>query len=213
MPVTYKLHYFPGRGRADFIRYILAYAEAQYEDVVISPDLEEWHKTTKKNYPMGVLPVLELEDGRKLGQSLAIARYLGTVHGLVSGDTFENAWGDQLVGAIEDTYPKYYGAYVMAALILKDVDKQKEAWEDMKTNAVIPLFEKFENFLGDKQWFCGKKLHWADLVIAEYVDRIDTIFEKGFVAPKFPRLYAHWKRVHELPAIKKYVEKRPQYIV
>lgn len=88
--------------------------------------------------PMGVLPVLELPDGRKLSQSLAIARYLGTVTGLqliikkvcmpnpnlgffpavglVSSDPFENAWGDQLVGAIEDIYPVHYSNYVMAKL-------------------------------------------------------------------------------------------------
>jgi len=159
---------------------------------------------------MGVIPVLELADGRQLSQSLAIARYLATLHGLVSTDAFENAWGDQLAGAVEDIYFKFYRPLYIAACVLKDDDKTKEAWEDMKTNALIPLFGKFEEFLGNKDWFCGKKIHWADLVIAEFVDRFEH-FEKGFVASKFPHLQAHWKRVHELPAIKKYVQKRPHY--
>jgi len=211
MPANYKFHYFPVRGRGDLIRYIFEYAGVQYEEITISPDLEEWNAKTKKTYPMGVLPLLELSDGRKLSQSLAIARYLATVHGLVSSDPFENAWGDQLVGALEDTYAKYFWPYAYATLVLKDVDKQKEAWNDMKTNCLTSLFGKLEEFLGDKQWFCGNKLHWSDLVIAEYVDRIESIYEKGFTQPKFPHLYAHCKRVHELPAIKKYVEKRPAY--
>jgi len=204
--VHYKIYYFPVRGRGDFIRYILHYADIPYEEVVTK--FEDWRTEWKDKMPMGVIPVLELEDGRQLSQSLAIGRYLAKKHGLVSDDDWENAWGDQLVGAIEDIYPRYYGPYVRATLIEKSEEKQKAAWEEMKTNGLPPLFGKLESFLGDKIWFCGKKIHWADLVIAEFVDRIETLFEKGFVAKNYPHLYAHRQRVNELPQIKKYIEKR-----
>jgi len=210
--VQYKLYYFPVRGRGDFLRYIFEYGNIPYEEITIKFDLAEWRSTTKQKMPMGVLPVLELEDGRQLSQSLAIARYLAKKHGLLSDDDFENAFGDQLACAIEDIYPKYYGPYVRATMLEKNEEKQKEAWQDMKTNGIGPLFEKLEAFLGVKTWFTGKKIHWSDLVIAEFVDRIETIFEKGFTA-KYPHLYAHYQRVHEIPQIKKYVEKRPQYPV
>jgi glutathione S-transferase len=209
--VHYKLYYYPVRGRGDFIRYILHYADIPYEDVVMK--IEDWRSTDKQKMPMGVIPVLELEDGRQLSQSTAIGRYLAKKHGLVSDDDFENAWGDQLVGAIEDIYPRYYGPYVRATLLDKSEEKQKAAWEEMKTNGLPPLFEKFESFLGDKVYFCGKKLHWADLVVAEFVDRIEQIFEKGFTQTKYPRLYAHCQRINELPQIKKYIEKRPKYFL
>jgi len=207
---NYKLHYFPVRGRGDFIRYILEYANVPYEEVFI--DFADWPKM-KPKMPMGVIPVLELANGQKLSQSLAIGRYLATLNGLVSDDAFENAWGDQLVLAIEDIYFQYYRPYVVATLVDKDESKQKEAWETLKTKAIIPLFEQFEKFLGDKTWFCGNKIHWADLVIAELVDRIEKIFQKGFTAPKYSKLYAHMKRVHELPNIKKYADVRPDYVL
>jgi len=165
----------------------------------------------KQKMPMHAVPVLELEDGRKLSQSLAIGRYLATKHGLMSEDMFENAWGDQLVGALEDIYPKFFLPLVLATVREKDEVKRKEAIENMMTNAITPLFEMLEKFLGDEQWFCGKKIHWSDLVVAELVDRVETVYEPGFTATKFPRLFGHRRRVHELPRLKKYIDKRPQY--
>ena len=75
--VHYKLYYFPGRGAAETIRQIFAVAKQDYEDIRISQD--EWPKH-KAEMPFGQMPVLE-EDGKQLGQSYAIARYLARKYG------------------------------------------------------------------------------------------------------------------------------------
>lgn len=51
-------------------------------------------------------------------------KYVARVLGLISTDPFENAWGDQLVGAVEDIYPIYYVDYVYAFLG-NDVEKAR----------------------------------------------------------------------------------------
>lgn len=99
----YKLHYFSGRMRAEFIRYILHYAGVRYEEVVLEWD--DWHanlKQSRSDYfmprghdrprnafltvlesPMGILPILEIkENGKKLTQSMAITRYLAKKRGM-----------------------------------------------------------------------------------------------------------------------------------
>jgi len=156
---------------------------------------------------MGVIPVLELSDGRQLSQSLAIGRYLAAEKGLLSHDSFENAWGDQLVGAIEDIYPIYYRPYVMAAMA-DDQEKKADALKTLNEKALQPLFDMLEKFLADKELFCGKKVHWADLVIAELVDRVESNFSKELVQ-SHPKLAAHATRIHNLPGLKEYIEKRP----
>jgi glutathione S-transferase len=199
----YRLYYFPGRGRAEFIRYILHFTNTPYEEVPIT--MQEWVTKYKREMPMGVVPVLELPDGRQLSQSLAIGRYLATVNDLISKDPFENAWGDQLVGAIEDIYPVYYYQYVMA-LFNKDDEKKREAVQELKDEALKPLFDRLENMLGQKEHFCGNKLHWTDFAVAELIDRVGSI-DKDFLK-SYPKLTEHSIRIHQLPNLRGYIENR-----
>jgi len=205
MAPQYKLYYFPIRMRAEFIRYIFAYTDTPYEEVTIG--FEEWFSTLKQKMPMHILPVLELSDGRQLSQSLAISRYLGTELGLISTVPYENAMGDQLVGAIEDIYPTYYRDYALAFLA-NDEGKKASTLQILKEKGFEPLFTTLEKFLGDKKWFCGGQVHWADVVIAELVDRVETNFDQQIVK-NHPKLAAHCKRIHENASLKKHVEKRP----
>jgi len=205
MPVQYKLYYFPLRGRCEFIRYIFAYANVPYNEVLI--EREDWFSTKKAEVPMAVIPVLELENGVQLSQSLAIGRYLATKFGLTSKDDLENAWGDQIAGAIEDIYRPYFRPWVLA-FYAKDEAKKKETWSELEQNGFIPLFNRLEKMLGDKTWFCGQNIHWSDLYVAELINRLDVCFDKKELVGNYPKLVAHSKRVHEIPNIKKYVQNR-----
>ncbi len=71
----YKLTYFDIRGRAEFIRWILAVASQPYVDNRV--DMNDW-QALKPKTPFGQLPVLEFldQDGNlvELAQSLAIGK-------------------------------------------------------------------------------------------------------------------------------------------
>ena len=80
---SYKLHYFNGQGRAEPIRMMLTHAKAEWRDMRIVFD--QWPKL-KPTAPNGKMPFLTLRDGSKLGESYAIGRYLGSVHGYYPAD-------------------------------------------------------------------------------------------------------------------------------
>lgn len=74
---AYKLHYFSSRGMGETIRQIFAVAKQDYEDVRYQLADFQQHKD---KFPFGQLPVLE-EDGKQLGQSGTIQRYLARKFG------------------------------------------------------------------------------------------------------------------------------------
>ena len=87
MAARYKLIYFNARGGAEFIRLIFAQAAVEYQDVRIEG--EQWPHL-KLQMPFGVVPVLEV-DGKLLGGSVVIGRYLAEQFGLGGDSDLENA--------------------------------------------------------------------------------------------------------------------------
>src|SRR5258706_10468036 len=104
------LVYFPVRGRAELIRYVLALAGVEYTEHPILKDGPLQHgrptdfaalKATGE-LPFDAVPVWEEPDGFRLAQSMAIVRYLGAAHGLAGKNPREFARCDQMIGAQED---------------------------------------------------------------------------------------------------------------
>ena len=94
-----KLVYFNTRGRAESIRYLLAYAGVDYEDVRLSR--EEWNSEVKPNIPFGQLPALYFND-TLITQSMAILRFLAREFNLAGQDNIEMGKADMLVHCLGD---------------------------------------------------------------------------------------------------------------
>ncbi|MES1917498.1 MAG: hypothetical protein MHM6MM_009213, partial [Cercozoa sp. M6MM] len=74
MPLT--LTYFNGKGRAELSRLVLALGGVEYVDQRIGVDGVPAWPAQKEEQPFGQLPVLTLENGTKIAQSVSIALYL-----------------------------------------------------------------------------------------------------------------------------------------
>ena len=118
-----KLVYFNLRGRAEAARFTLAQAGVDYEDVRVTR--EEWVKLKpgKKRvlpskrktfrhinfleYTFGQLPGLEYK-GEKIGQSMAITRFLGREFGLAGKDNWTQAKVDEVIDSVSDLINSKY---------------------------------------------------------------------------------------------------------
>ncbi|CAB0039887.1 unnamed protein product [Trichogramma brassicae] len=180
---NYKLIYFNARGRAEHIRYILAYAGLNYTDERIPK--ERWPEL-KKSMPFGQLPVLEI-NGQVIAQSNAIARYLARKHGLTGSDEWEAMLCDALVDSLGDLKLELLQFQKEDDLFKKEEKKAKFVKE------TIPFFlNKFEKTIGSNGGFAvGSSMFGA------------TALEK------YPALRGLKQRVHALPAIAEWIAKRP----
>ncbi|XP_073446056.1 hematopoietic prostaglandin D synthase [Dendrobates tinctorius] len=188
---NYKLTYFNFRGRAEIIRYLLAYTNTEFEDHRI--DYKDW-PAQKDEYPFGKLPVLEI-DGIVYYQSLAIGRFLAKKAGLTGKTDLDDLRLDALLDTIDD--------FISLFPWTGDEKAIKEYLD--KISSVISGLEKE---LGDNKWFAGEYVTWADLYWDICSDSIEY-YQSGYFKD-YPNLLSLKKRVKELPEIAAWIKRRPQ---
>jgi len=163
--------------------------------------------------PFGKLPVLVIDGREHIGQTNAIARYLAREYGLAGKTNIENARIDMLVDAMQDA--KDIAHNMNVAKFKVDPEKSKEAWKIYREETALPLFRRFTGFLKENTpspWFVGDSMTWADIVVAEVVERAESLHEAGFMKD-FPELKAHQERVYKTPGIAKRVATRPDSVM
>uniref|UniRef100_A0A915IHD4 Glutathione S-transferase n=1 Tax=Romanomermis culicivorax TaxID=13658 RepID=A0A915IHD4_ROMCU len=162
---------------------------------------------------MGQLPVLYI-DHKALGQSVAIARYVAREHGLVPSNHFLAAKADMLVDGLNDQYENV--KQFSMALMKGDAEETEKTWDTFRKHHLAGFLDMYENFLIENggKYFVGDHLCWADLIIAEQLDRW-LYFNKNdeSLFNNHKALLKHMKYIHELPNIKKYVANRPKTLM
>ena len=198
---TYKLTYFKARGAAELSRFIFAQAGVEYEDVRIDHG-EEW-AALKPTMPFGVLPVLEV-DGKKLGSSMTIARYLAETFGLAGENAFENAEITSIMDTVTDMV-KEVGKYWFGPEA-KSEELQKKLRDEVVPSK-LKLFEK-RSSTNENGWQFGGKLTWADFGI--YISLDWVIMTVGDdILKDYPSLTKLRASVEALPKIAEWIKNRP----
>ncbi|KAG1662030.1 Hematopoietic prostaglandin D synthase [Nymphon striatum] len=195
----YTITYFDAKGRAELSRIILTYKGVDFEDVRLTQ--EEWAKV-KPTLPTGQVPVLTLEDGTMLPQSLAISRYLAREHDLVGRTNLEAAFADAIVDGIVDMFKDF-------ALLVFGTEDQKKATKEALLISVPKALAIFETSFEKKgtDYLVGDQITWADLSMALTIDVLgEYLGEK--ITDGVPKLIAHKERIWNIPQIKTYLENR-----
>ncbi|XP_032666452.1 glutathione S-transferase-like [Odontomachus brunneus] len=199
---TYKLTYFNVTGLAEAIRYLFHYGGVKFEDIRLTFD--DWPKY-KAEMPMGQVPVLEI-DGKKYNQSRAISRYLAKKFNLYGSNEIEALEIDATIDSMEDMRQALGIYYWEKDAAIKEKFKQI-AFE--KYPVCLSKFE--EQVKKNGGYFVGKKLSWADIQYAAYVDMLCAFTAKD-INKDYPELKKLVEKVNALPNIKAYLEKRPKSI-
>lgn len=204
---TYKLTYFPARGKAESARYLFALADVKYEDERVT--LEEW-KELKPKFGLGHLPVLEV-DGKQITQSGAIFRYIGRNHGLYPSDPFESAQVDVVMETMKEFDPD-----IQQFFRTDDAEKEKAIKKYMEETAP-KRFGDLEKLLVNnkdgKGWFVGDKISVADAVTFNILhDWLPSVMGSGVGGldlTAYPALEAFISRFRAEEKISEWLKNRP----
>ncbi|OQV15657.1 putative Glutathione S-transferase 1 [Hypsibius exemplaris] len=200
---TYKLIYFDARGVAEATRFIFAYAKVPFEDFRVPR--EDW-PSLKEETPFGQLPVLEV-DGKQIGQSAAFTRLLAKRFNLAGKDDIEQALVDAIVDFQKD---------IQAAMAIwwREEDKEKQTklrdkfFRDDLHQYLVILERHLKDTEGSGQFFGAGGPTYADFSIACFFFTILKFYPA--ILDNFELLKMHVDRVHNLPGIREWVEKRPK---
>ena len=204
-----KLFYFDIYGRAESIRFLLAHAKVEYENVLINGEVLQKLKAEGK-LEFGQVPLFETEDGKLLVQSWAILRFLGRKYGYYPEDP-ETAWKiDSTIDAVED----YLNAYFKFNFESNEEKKAifKEAWLKLLPTWVAAIEKRITSNGG--KYVAGEKITIADFALAtvgfnmllneanpSYADSLPFVKDHEVL-----RTYSHLLK----ESLGEYLEKRPQ---
>ena len=151
------------------VRFLLAEKSIQLPSVVV--DIATGAAQTpafRQINPLAELPVLELDDGSRLTESLAICRYLESLYpepNLLGRDARETAeiemWTLRLM----------FRLYVPTTQVFRNTHsfwagriQQVREYGELMRNAVIDMHELLDGVLAKRQYLAGERFTMADIV-------------------------------------------------
>jgi glutathione S-transferase len=188
------------------VRVFLAEKGVAYDTIEVSIAAKA-HQTadfTKKN-PIQLLPVLEMEDGKVLRESMAICRYMEELHpepNLFGTDAWERAQIEQwnrhaeleLLFPIAQVFRNTHAFWVGRI-------KQAPEFAEIMREHVAVRFDWLDGELGTRPYFACGRYSVADITAMVAID-FAKVSNIRIDAANHPNLAAWHKRVSERPSAK-----------
>jgi glutathione S-transferase len=116
-------------------------------------------------FPMGRIPTVEFDDGRRLAESNAIIRYLARGSALLPQDGFVQAKIDELLFWEQYSHEPYVATTRYHVVYLKRSLDQREAWRVERGEAALDLMDQM---LSEQSWLVGNAMTVADIALLPY---------------------------------------------
>ncbi|RMC17445.1 hypothetical protein DUI87_06027 [Hirundo rustica rustica] len=176
-----RLTYLNGRGRMESIRWLLAAAGVEFEEVYLETK-EQYDKLIKDGFLLfQQVPLVEI-DGMKMVQTRAIMSYIAGKYNLHGKDLKERAMIDMYVEGISDLMQMI----LMFPFSPPDAkEKNLESIKEKATNRYFPVFEKVLKQHG-QDFLVGNKFSWADVQLMEAILAVEE--KVPAVLSGFPQL-------------------------
>ncbi|XP_068926702.1 glutathione S-transferase-like [Petaurus breviceps papuanus] len=194
-----KLYYFDGRGRMESVRWLLAAAGVEYEEVLFKT-AEEFENLIKGgNLMYQQVPMVEM-DGMYMVQTRAILKYIAAKYDLYGKDLKERALIDMYVEGMRDL-----NDMIMFFPFSLPEEKQKNFNYILEraTQRFFPVYEKGLKEHG-KNYLVGNQLSWADVQLLEVILMTEEL--KSGILSAFPKLQEFKARVSKFPRIQKFLQ-------
>ena len=116
-------------------------------------------------FPMGQVPAVEFEDGRRLAQSNAIIRYLARGSALLPADDFLAAKVDEWLFWEQYSHEPYIAVCRFHMVYKGQPREMREPWRVERGEAALDLLD---GQLAGRTWLVGDSMTIADIALLAY---------------------------------------------
>ncbi len=154
-------------------------------------------------YPGGRVPVLELDDGTFLAESIAICRYLEALHpepNLFGDDALSSAQIEMWQRRVEMLFmAEVAGAFRNITGFFKDRETCVKEWGEVCAAKAPKALQMFDDQLANNSYLAGDKFSVADITLAVALDFAKMV--QVVELPELPNISRWYAQVNERPSL------------
>ena len=201
-----KLIYFKMRALAEAPQMIMRCYKIDYEYVMSWDHFDDHWSNVKPHIPFKQLPILELDDGTQIGQSIAILNYIESIAGIEIIDPAKAAEASSILQSAQELF-----APLNPTVNFATGDDFETKLHAMRSD-LESRFSDFERYLNkyEGKYFIDDTPRAAEFALFHHLDLSKKL--DPYILSDFPRLSLFIEDVEGIKAISEYMQTRPELV-
>ena len=201
-----KLVYFKMRALAEAPQLLLNYCEINYEYIMSWDHFDDQWSNVKPKLAFKQLPMMEVEDGTQICQSIAILHYIESLGGLKISDPLMAAEAMAVLQSSQELFAPLNPTVNFA--VGQDFKNKRDT---MKAN-LESRFSDLARYLDkhEGRYFIDDTPRAAEFACLHHLDLSRELDPE--ILEKFPRLIKFVKDIEDIDIVSKYLKNRPKLV-
>jgi len=201
-----KLVYFKMRALAEAPQLLLNYCKINYEYIMSWDHFDDEWSNIKPKLAFKQLPMMEVEDGTQICQSIAILQYIENLGGLKISDPVKAAEATAVLQSAQELFAPLNPTVNFA--VGQDFNNKRDS---MRVN-LESRFSDLARYLDkhEGRYFIDDTPRAAEFACFHHLDLSRELDPE--ILKKFPRLIKFVKDIEDIDTVSQYLKNRPELV-
>ena len=201
-----KLVYFKMRALAEAPQLLLNYCEINYEYIMSWDHFDDEWSNVKPKLAFKQLPMMEVEDGTQICQSIAILQYIENLGGLKISDPLMAAEAMAVLQSAQELFVPLNPTVNFA--VGQDFSNKRDSMRIYLESRFSDLARYLDKHEG--RYFIDDTPRAAEFACFHHLDLSRELDPE--ILKKFPRLIKFVKDIEDIDAVSTYLKNRPELV-
>ena len=201
-----KLVYFKMRALAEAPQLLLNYCEINYEYIMSWDHFDDEWSNVKPKLAFKQLPMMEVEDGTQICQSIAVLQYIENLGGLKISDPVKAAEATAVLQSAQELFAPLNPTVNFA--VGQDFNNKRDSMRVNLESRFSDLARYLDKYEGT--YFIDDTPRAAEFACFHHLDLSRNLDPE--ILNKFPRLIKFVNDIEAIDSVSKYLKNRPKLV-